>query len=274
MSRPFVKYPVNHHLAQILERAFASAALRSGPVGVEVASFTGDEPQSPYDMPNWDRFGDSWSARVTGYLRGFEMQGSLAHVESPEQPRGGGLDHRKVSASVRYESDKSYGLVEFAKTKELDGSATAFKFNSALAEGSLTRNGVTLALRAERTERPEEERLINVFRTPRPHSDLSILGRTRWDVLSAAVSRSYVIRRIGAVAPFVEVSTQRPRAIVRPTLFDPVEFYGAQRLWSFSVGVRAGFGMRHSRMGRYGTATSHQMHEAKKAEDHSNMDME
>ena len=274
MSRPFVKYPVNHHLAQVLERAFVSAAVRSGPIGFEAASFNGDEPQSPYDMPNWDRIGDSWSARLTGYYKGLEMQGSVAHLESPEQPRGGGLDHRKVSTSVRYESENRYALVEWARTKELDGSTTAFTFSSALAEGSLTRNRVTLVLRAERTERPEEERLLNVFRTPRPHSDLSILGRTRWDVLSAAASRSYVIRRIGSVAPFVEVSTQRPRALVRPTLFEPEGFYGAERLWSFSAGVRAGFGMKHSRMGRYGTAASHQVHAARKAVDHSNMDME
>ncbi|MEO8577171.1 MAG: hypothetical protein ABI556_10745 [Gemmatimonadales bacterium] len=274
MSRPFVKYPVNHHLAQLLERAFVGASFRSGHVGLEVASFNGDEPQSAYDMPNWDRFADSWSARVTGYQGGLEVQGSVAHVESPEQPRGGGLDHRKLSGSVRYQSGNGYGLVEFAKTKELDGATTAFTFNSALAEGSFTRNAVTFALRAERTERPEEERLVNVFRTPRPHSDLSILGRTRWDVLSIAASRSYVIRRMGAVAPFVEVSTQRPRAIVRPTVFEPAQFYGAERLWSFSAGARLGLGMRHSRMGRYGTATSHQMHSMKKADDHSNMDME
>ena len=271
MSRPFVKYPVNHHLAQLLERAMFLSAVRSGPLSLEIAAFNGDEPQSPYDGPSVDHVGDSWAARLTGYLRGFEAQASIARVKSPEQPRGGGLDHRKLSTSVRYESVNRYLLAEWAQTRELDGSRTAFTFNSMLAEGSFTRNRVNVAIRAERTERPEEERLLNVFRTPRPHSDLSILGRTRWDVLSAAASRTYVTRRIGSFAPFVEIATQRPRAIVRPTLFEPEAFYGADRLWSFSGGVRFGFGMRHSRMGRYGAAVSHSM---ERNADHSTMDME
>lgn len=272
MSRPFVKYPVNHHLAQLLERALISGAARVGPMSFEVASFNGDEPQSSYDMPNLDRFGDSWSARITGYRRGFEAQASFAHVASPEQPRGGGLDHRKLSASVRYQSGSRYVLAEWARTREMDGSRTAFAFNSALAEASFTRNRVSVALRAERTERPEEERLVNVFRTPRPASDLSILGRTRWDMLSAAMSRTYVRRRIGSLAPYIEISTQRPRAIVRPTVFEPGDFYGANRLWSFSGGIRFGFGMRHARMGRYGVAVYQSMHGA--TDGHANMEKE
>ena len=271
MSRPFVKYPVNHHLAQLLERAMVQAAVRSGPVSLEMAAFNGDEPQSPYDGPNVDRVGDSWSARLTGYHRGLEAQASVAHVTSPEQPGGGGLDHRKLSSSVRYESENRYLLAEWARTRELDGSRTAFTFNSMLAEGSFTRNRVNVAVRAERTERPEEERLLNVFRMPRPASDLSILGRTRWDVLSAAVSRTYVRRRIGRVAPFVEISTQMPRAMVRPTVFEPRDFYGAERMWSFSGGIRFGMGMRHSRMGKYGAAVLHHM---ERSEDHSTMDMQ
>ena len=272
MSRPFVKYPVNHHLAQLLERVIIAAAVRSGPLGFEVAAFNGDEPQSPYDSPSLDRVGDSWSARVTGNGKGFEAQASIADVISPELPQGGGLDHRKLSGSVRYESGNRYLLAEWARTRERDNSETAFTFNSMLAEGSLTRNRVSVALRAERTERPEEERLANVFRTPRPHSDLSILGRTRWDVLSAAVSATYVKRRIGSFSPFVEIATQRPRAIVRPTVFEPEGFYGASRLWSFAAGVRLGYGMKHVRMGRYGAAVYQHVHVP--IEDHSEMDME
>src|SRR5688572_1138209 len=139
MSRPFVKYPVNHHLAQLLERVLVSAALRSGPLGLEVAAFNGDEPQSPYDSPSLDRIGDSWSVRFTGQAKGFEAQASIADVTSPELPQGGGLDHRKLSGSVRYESGSRYLLAEWARTRELDNSQTVFAFNSMLAEGSLTR---------------------------------------------------------------------------------------------------------------------------------------
>ena len=39
MSRPPVRYPVNHHLAQILERAVAILGARAGPVLLEGARF-------------------------------------------------------------------------------------------------------------------------------------------------------------------------------------------------------------------------------------------
>ncbi|HLA13915.1 MAG TPA: hypothetical protein VJZ25_02715, partial [Gemmatimonadaceae bacterium] len=59
MGRPFVKYPINHHLAQILERIVAIAAIRAGPVIVEAGTFNGDEPESPGDAPNRERLWDS-----------------------------------------------------------------------------------------------------------------------------------------------------------------------------------------------------------------------
>src|SRR4051812_41471976 len=42
MMRPFEKYPVNHHLAQVLERLVAIAALRYGPLIGELGTFNGD----------------------------------------------------------------------------------------------------------------------------------------------------------------------------------------------------------------------------------------
>src|SRR5688500_17317361 len=39
MMRPFVKFPVNHHLAQILERWLATTGVRTGPVMLEAALF-------------------------------------------------------------------------------------------------------------------------------------------------------------------------------------------------------------------------------------------
>jgi hypothetical protein len=256
MSRPFVKYPVNHHLAQILERAGFIAAMRVGIVGVEGAAFNGDEPESPSDMPDFGRIGDSWAIRGTVHARpGIELQTSFAQVESPELSFGGGLDHRKWSASGRFQDSRRYALVEWARTSERDRGEEAFAFASLLAEGSAAVGALTLSLRAERTERPEEERTGNAFRTPLPHSDLGIAGRTRWDVLSAAASAS-LTRGLSSFSPFIEVSTQRPTALERPTLFEPRDFYGSSRLWSFSVGIRAGIGTRHSRMGRYGVAAS------------------
>jgi hypothetical protein len=78
MSRPFIKYPVNHHLAQLLERAILVGAAHAGPVSIELARFNGDEPQGPTDLPNSGRLFDSWSGRLTGrFWTGSEIQGAL-----------------------------------------------------------------------------------------------------------------------------------------------------------------------------------------------------
>lgn len=79
MSRPVVRFPVNHHLSQVLERAVALAGVRAGPVTVEGSLFNGDEPASPGSWPAWDRFGDSWAARLT-----------LSPLRA-RRPRGAGL---------------------------------------------------------------------------------------------------------------------------------------------------------------------------------------
>lgn len=257
MTRPLVKYPVNHHLAQVLERALVTAAAGVGPLVVEGSVFNGDEPQSPGDLPNWDRFGDSWSARLTARTRaGVEVQGSMARVKSPEHPNGGGLDHNKSSVSVRYESRGRYALAEWARTREGEGNTTAFTFSSALAEGSISSGAFRIGARAERTERPEEERALNAFRTPRPASDLGIIGITRWTVFTLNAAASLPSYRHVRMTPFVEISAQKPVATQSPAVFIPREFYGSSTLWSFSLGASIGIGMRHQRMGRYGVAAS------------------
>ncbi len=255
MSRPFVNYPVNHHLAQILERAIVVGAAAAGPVTLEVASFNGDEPQFPSDLPNSNRLFDSWSARVTGrFMPGFEMQTSFARVLSPEVASGGGLTQRKWSASGRYDHEMFYGLVEWARTGEYESGLEAFSFSTLLAEASVSTSWAALALRGERTVRPEEERLANPFRTPVPPNDLSILGRTRWTTITANASRSFNIAKHATVSPFVEIARAHAAAVDQPSVFDPRSFYGSNVLWSVSAGMRVGIGMRHARMGRYGTA--------------------
>jgi len=259
MSRPFVKYPINHHLAQILERAVFTGAVRYGALGVEAARFNGDEPESPSDLPNRNRLWDSWATRVSLFpAAGVEFQVSAAEVKSPEVAVGGGLDQRKASASMRYEnSGRLYGLFEWARTADREEGKTAFVFSSILAEGAMSRGSLTFAARAERTERPEEERLENLFRTPQPHSDFNILGRTRWDILTLAASAQVMEKASWTVAPFVEVSRQYASPLMRPTVFEPRDFYGSDRMWSLSLGLKLGAGKLHSRMGRYGAAVAH-----------------
>jgi hypothetical protein len=256
MVRPVVRYPVNHHLAQILERAVAIIGGRAGPVAVEAGLFNGDEPERPGQWPKVGRFGDSWSGRLTLLpVGGLELQGSYARVHSPEHRAGAGTDQHKLSVSGRWDGHVRgypvYGLVEWARTSEADG---FFVFRSFLAEGAWSAGRSRLHYRFERTERPEEERTLDLFRSVRPHFENSIHGTTRWTIqtLGYELRLKEPIAWVGAL-PFVEVSYGR-MADVGGGLFDVALFYGRSSFWSLSLGVRLKPGMRMHRMGRYGAA--------------------
>lgn len=256
MSRPPLRYPVNHHLAQILERVIAIAAVRAGPVTVEAGLFNGDEPERPSQWPNFGRFGDSWATRLTlAPSRGVEIQGSYARVVSPEHRRGSGLTQDKLSASARFERQfdggSVYGLAEWARTDEADG---FFRFSSVLVEGAWLRGRHRLLYRFERTERPEEERELNLFRSARPHHDNSIVGTTRWTMHTAGYRFDALTSALGfRVSPIVEASFGRVESLT-PVSFDPAAFYGRDTVWQLTIGVRLGWGARLHRMGRYGAA--------------------
>lgn len=259
MARPFQKYPINHHLAQVLERVVATGTFRTRRLILEAGLFNGDEPESPGDVPNRSRYWDSWAGRVTfiPFPQG-EIQTSYARVRSPENATGGGADQRKQSASLRLEDAQrsGYGLLEWARSTNYVGSSRGFAFTSFLAE-TLARFGVVSgALRFERTDRPDEERLANEFRTPLPASDLSIAGRSRWTIITGRVAAAVPAPKLLLIEPFAEVAHIRFKPTLRPTGFDPAQFYGSDRIWSFSVGARLALGMRHTRMGRYGVATT------------------
>ena len=253
MVRPLVKYPANHHLAQILERVVLTGAVRRGPLTAEYTRFNGDEPQSPGDAPNVGRFGDSWAARASLLLNGAtEIQSSVARVASPENAGGGGQDQRKISVSARYERDGRYALAEFARTREEANGRPSFQFRTFLTEASLIANAYTFAARVEVTERPEEERLSDSFRTSVPPSDFHLNGITRWPIVSVAVTAPKRSIARASIAPFLEFSAARPVATIANSVFDPSTHYGASTLWTFSAGVRLTAGHSHSRMGRYG----------------------
>jgi hypothetical protein len=267
MTRPFVSYPVDHHLAQILERLVVIGGVRSGPLTLEAAIFNGDEPVSPSAAPAYNRFGDSWSVRgtlsgnqIATTLAGAELGVSYANVKSPEYRSGAGLDQRKAHASLRLAGDGGalarYALLEIAHTTDMDRGRPLYSFDALLAEGALCRGQLGIAARIERSDRPEEERLLDPFRVARPATDVSILGVTRWTTLTSAVSLpALTIRAANAhVAPFVEVAritADRTTA----ALFDPLRFYGSNSMWRISAGLRAAFGHDHGRMGRYGVAS-------------------
>jgi hypothetical protein len=256
MSRPVLRYPVNHHFAQILERAVAILGVSAGPVLAEGGLFNGDEPERPDQWPNFSRFGDSWSGRVTlRPLAALELQGSHASVQSPEHRAGAGTDQSKWSVSGRWSglvgSFPVYGLIEWARTSEADG---FFTFNSFLAEGAWNLGRNRLHYRFEHTDRPEEERTSDPFRSRRPHTENSILGQTRWTIYTAGYSYQvyYQPARLEA-RPLVELSYGRIQD-VGGGLFDARSFYGKTSFWSLSLGVRVSLGMGVHRMGRYGVA--------------------
>jgi hypothetical protein len=265
MVRPFVKYPANHHLAQILERLFASAAVRYGPVIAEAGWFTGAEPVDPEDLGDVDKLGDSFSARVTLLPASWlEVQGSLADVKSPENVFGGGLDHDMWNASARVQRkfgrSDFYALLELGETSEGRNGVEAFSFATLLAEASVRRGSWMLAARFERTQRPEEERLFDPFRTVRPATDNSILGVTRWTSGSLHLEHATHLRSL-QLRPFFEVSRLHAQAMEEFPVVDPATLYGSSNLWSFSVGVRSTLGTWHTRMGRYGAARVSPTHE-------------
>ena len=255
MVRPFLRYPVNHHLAQILERAVAIAALRAGPVLAEAGLFNGDEPERPGQWPRISgRFGDSWSGRLTGTLRpGLTVEGSFARVHSPEHRPGAATDQDKWSAAGRWtrpiDGHPTYVLAEWARTSEADG---FFVFHSVLVEGAWSTGAHRLQYRFERTERPEEERIAR-FRSLRPHLENSILGTTRWTTHTVGYE-VVAFRHPGLeVRPLAEATYARV-AKVGGGLIDVEELYGSADIWSLAVGVRLSAGGGMHRMGRYGAA--------------------
>ena len=258
MTRPFVRYPANHHWSQILERWTITAAARLGMVTIEAGLFNGDEPEAPEDLAGVERVGDSRAVRAT--LRpahSLELQASHAYVESPGFRAGPGLDHRQWSASARLDhalspSSRLYVFLEMAETNEYDGDRKVFVFTSVLGETAWRPGPWTAALRFERTTRPEEERLVDPYRSQRPHAEASILGATRWNTVTAHAARSFPNRGL-RFEPFAELSRSTVDEITG-AIFDPLALYGSTELWSLSIGLRLTAGLQHDRMGRYGAA--------------------
>jgi hypothetical protein len=253
MIRPFVRYPVNHHLSQILERAVAIAAVRTRVVAGELGVFNGDEPERPGQWPRvGHRFGDSWSARLTLYpFERLELQGSHAQVRSPEHRAGAGTDQSKWSLSARWSGPVQgrpiYAMAEWARTSEAGG---FFVFRTLLAEGACTLGRHRLQYRVERTERPEEER-ISAFRTLRPQIENSVIGISRWTVQTVGYEVDALNIRTLRLQPLAEIS-YGSIAKVGGGLFDVGDLYGNDAFWSLTVGIRVGLGEPLHRMGRYG----------------------
>ena len=254
MSRPALRYPVNHHLAQVLERAVLIGGIRAGPVILEGALFNGDEPERPGQWPRWSRFGDSWSGRLTVLATSWlELSGSRAKVHSPEHRPGAGTDAWKWHAAARvdrtFAGGRLYTLAEWARTEEARG---FFTFQSLLAEAAWRRGPHRPYYRFERSDRPEDLRELDLFRSVRPHLENAILGTTRFTLHTVGYGFA---RRTGpgplTLQPFAELTLGRARATLGGVL-TPRILYGTNRVRSVTAGVRVGWGLEGHRMGRYG----------------------
>lgn len=252
MSRPTERFPVNHHLSQILERAVAMAGVTVGPARLEGAVFNGDEPQRPDQWPNLSRFGDSWSLRLTVEpVAGLEWEGSRAFVRSPETRDVGSLDATKWSTALRWDRPllgrPVYAMLEWAQSREGD----AFTLATVLFETQVSAGRHHPYFRLERTDRPEDERTLDPYRDVRPIIENSVLGVTRWTIgtLGYAVDAGRTWRV--SWKPFVEGSLIGIQS-VGSGLFNPAVFYGTDRHWSVTTGIRLSWGMEDHRMGRYG----------------------
>jgi len=115
-----------------------------------------------------------------------------------------------------------------------------------------------LAGRIEVTDRADEERLSDPFRTLAGGHDFSILGRSRWTIGTLGVALPLTLRGGIAFAPFIEAAQHGVRETLRPSGFVPADFYGSDRILVVSAGLKLGIGARHSRMGRYGAAIPRQ----------------
>ena len=256
-SRPVVRYPVNHHLAQILERAVVIAGyrwracpVRGRPVQRRRAGAARPVAQTSAGSAIPGRGGSPFCRCESSSFRAPTLTSTL-----PSIGPGAGTDQHKWSVSGRWDGAVGhypvYGLVEWARTSEAEG---FFVFHSFLAEGAWTVGRSRLHYRFERTERPEEERTLDPFRSVRPHFENSILGITRWTIhtLGYGVPAGAARRRLRAL-PFVEMSYGR-MADVGGGLFDVRSFYGGTRSGRSALVCDCGLGMRMHRMGRYGVA--------------------
>jgi hypothetical protein len=255
MSRPAVRYPVNHHLSQVLERAVLLGQVEFRRLRVEIGLFNGDEPERPGQWPNLDRFGDSWSLRASAVpFDGLELQLSRATIKSPEHRQGSGLDHRQWSASARLETraiDRPvYGMAEWART---DVGQNDFRFDSWLVEGAIRLGRIRPYYRLERSERPEEER-VSAFRSRRPPLDNSIVGISRWTVHTVGMVLPFSVMG-WHLEPLAELSAGSI-AKAGGGLFEVSDWYDGSRFVALSAGLRIEVGMKGHRMGRYGLAGS------------------
>jgi hypothetical protein len=250
MSRPGLKYPTNHHLSQILERWFLSAAVLNGAWAIEAGVFAGKEPEGPYDFGNIEGLGDSWSVRLarrwpTVDTPGWEV--SFSHAQVAERHTDETRRTRLWNGAVRRETGGRvrYSLVEASVAE----SAGDDDFFSVLGESRLAFDRHRPYARLEYATRPEYERESEGDGFFRYDHDADPLGSTRWLITTLGYEYSLTGPPIG-VLPFVELQHSRIRQDRGEV--EPRDLFGATSIWSVTMGARIYLGGGSMRMGLYG----------------------
>ena len=248
MVRPFEKYPVNHHLAQMLERVVAVGAVRYGPVIGEFGVFNGDEPTSARarrrTFQPLRRF--VGVANHAASARGAELSASLASVTSPEVRAGHGLDQRKGKRRRALQS-RDDELVALRDARV--GAHGRARSRRARHDDSQALLGEAAVCRARRHRRRRvsseptvrrKSRSLDPFRTPRPAVDLSNLGVSRWTTVTVSLSAPRGARRESHLGAAVRRGGANWRGAGTPPGSSTLNSrYGANRMWMLSAGVRS-----------------------------------
>jgi hypothetical protein len=253
MSRPVAKYPTNHHLSQILERWTANVVYLRGPWSVEAGLFGGAEPEGPYDLSNYEAFGDSWSARVirrfggTGTSARWEVAGSYGRVA--EAHHDGKERTALVNGYVRHAAAHRFGtLYTLVEASRSEPEGEALGYYALLAESMAGIGRHRPYVRMEYSTRPEWEREDgDVFRY---HHDDEPVGASRWMI--ATVGYGWQLRGFPvSTMPFAEL--QHNRVWRERGQADVQALFGDDRFWGVSLGVRLFLGSAGPmRMGSYG----------------------
>ena len=112
-----------------------------------------------------------------------------------------------AAMTVSAADSRLYGLAEWVRTNEHANGAISTSLSGWLGEAAWCKRDIMAGARLEVADRPEEEPLADPFRTPRPPSDLSNLGVSRWTTLTVALSAPRWLLKSFSARPFVEVGS-------------------------------------------------------------------
>ena len=244
MVRPFEKYPINHHLAQILERVVAVGAVRRGPVIGEVATFNGDEPLGPGSSPELSslrRFVVVAPHAASARRPRAEREHRARRVARGAHAARDSISARRASSRASVGETRDVGALR-ARRMGADERAGSRR-DDHVAEQSARRRRVLSCgsdrRGARRAHRSSGGRASgDPFRTPRPSVDLSNLGVSRWTTFTLSLSAPQRASAAFSARPFVEVERIGAAAGNPPGIFNPEFRYGANRMWMVSAGVR------------------------------------